>query len=177
MIITFGFLVLYTAVQPYCTPGLSKTQACSLIAQFISLFAGLCLVVESYVQRDLISAGEGDSTNQSTEAFGVLIIGFNLLITIWPIINVLVSGEFAENADNIYNKLKEVLKPVQTMKDSGGHESVTNSQQQGNSTAVANFNYIDENSTYKNVETDRIVFLSSSSDTERDPIPHAAVLG
>jgi hypothetical protein len=114
MIITFGFLVLYTAVQPYCTPGLSKTQACALISQFISLFSGLCLVIESYIQRDLINAGEVDTTNQSIEIFGALIISFNLLIAAWPIVNVLISAEFAENADHLCKKLKGLFKQNKT---------------------------------------------------------------
>jgi hypothetical protein len=94
MIITFTFLVLYTAVQPYCTPGLSKTQACSLIAQFVTLFAGMCLVVEFYIQKDLISAGEVDITNQSSEVFGSFIIGINLLVASWPTIMLLMSDDF-----------------------------------------------------------------------------------
>jgi hypothetical protein len=99
MIITFCFLVLYNSVQPYCTPGLSKTQACTLISQFISLFSASCLVVTSYVQKDLISAGEADATNQTTEIFGGLIIGANLLVAIWPVINVLMSAEFIAKMD------------------------------------------------------------------------------
>jgi hypothetical protein len=139
MIITFGFLVLYTAVQPYCTPGLSKTQACSLIAQFISLFSGLCLVLESYVLQDLISAGENDSTKQSIEIFGVLILVFNLLVLTWPVINVLMSAEFAEKVDRLFKKIKAILKNKQPITDSGGSPGI--SQQEGN--LRADFNCFD----------------------------------
>jgi hypothetical protein len=96
MLITFFFLILYTALQPYCTASLSKTQACSLIAQFITLFSGLCLVVESFIKKELKRAGQADTTDQSSVAFTILIFGMNLIITAWPVILVVTSGEFAE---------------------------------------------------------------------------------
>ena len=108
MLITFSFLILYTALQPYCTPGLSKTQACALIAQFISLFSGICLIVESYEQKDEISAGQGDTTGQATEIFGVLIMGINLVIMAWPSIMFFTSGEFSEKYEAILDKLKSI---------------------------------------------------------------------
>jgi hypothetical protein len=111
MIITFCFLVLYTAVQPYCTPGLSKIQACALIAQFISLFCGLCLVVDSYVQKDLISAGEVNTTNQSSEIFGKSIIMANIVVMVWPFFNVMISAKFSETTDQYFKKVKAIFKP------------------------------------------------------------------
>jgi hypothetical protein len=111
MIITFCFLVLYTAVQPYCTPGLSKTQTCSLIAQFISLYAGMCLVIDSYVQKDLVSAGQSDSaTAQTSDVFGFLIVAVNLIICAWPVIMVVMSEEFSAQIDVLSKKLQKLLK-------------------------------------------------------------------
>ena len=108
MLITFSFLILYTALQPYCTPGLSKTQACALIAQFISLYSGICLIVESYEQKDEILAGQSDTTGQATEVFGVLIMGINLVIMAWPSIMFFTSGEFSEKYEAILDKLKSI---------------------------------------------------------------------
>jgi hypothetical protein len=96
MLITFFFLILYTGLQPYCTASLSKTQACSLIAQFITLFSGLCLVVESFIKKELKRAGQADTTDQASVAFSILIFGMNLIILAWPVVLLVTSGEFAE---------------------------------------------------------------------------------
>jgi hypothetical protein len=106
MIITFSFLVLYTLCEPFCTPGLSNAMLCSLIAQFLSLYSGICLVVESYIQKDLINAGQDDTTSQASSIFEVLIVGINLAMRVWPFIMFLVSGAFE-------GKLEVVLKPIQ----------------------------------------------------------------
>jgi hypothetical protein len=133
MIITFCFLVLYTAVQPYCTPGLSKTQACALIAQFISLFSGMCLVVEFYVQKDLINAGETDDTNQLSEFFGSLIIGINLFMASWPMIMVFMSGQFAEVVEKISERFKAFQKQKKPIiKD----DSISESENPDNSQSI-----------------------------------------
>ena len=125
MIITFGFLVLYTAIQPYCTSGLSKTQTCTLISQFISLFSASCLVVTSYVQKDLISAGEADATSQTAELFGGLIIGANLLVAVLPAIIVLMSAEFAEKWDIGLKQVRAFMKKDnQSASDSNGAETL-----------------------------------------------------
>jgi hypothetical protein len=106
MIITFSFLVLYTVCQPFCTPGLSNAMSCSLIAQFLSLYAGICLLIESYVQKDLINAGQDDTTSPASAIFEALIVGINLALFVWPLIMFLLSGKFAK-------MLEEASKPIQ----------------------------------------------------------------
>jgi hypothetical protein len=106
MIITFSFLVLYTVCQPFCTPGLSNAMSCSLIAQFLSLYAGICLIIESYVQKDLINAGQDDTTSPASTIFEALIVGINLALFVWPLIMFLLSGNFAK-------MLEEASKPIQ----------------------------------------------------------------
>jgi hypothetical protein len=110
MIITFSFLVLYTVFQPFCTPGLSKTMSFTLIAQFISLYAGICLVVEAYKQKDLINAGQDDTTSPVSGVFGTLIVGINLALFLWPFIMVLASGEFAEKFELVSKQIQTFLK-------------------------------------------------------------------
>jgi hypothetical protein len=109
MIITFFFLILNTAFQPYCTPNLSKTQACVLIAQFISLFSGSCLIVESYIQKERIRAGQPITTNQNSSVFEVLIVGINLIVCAWPWTLIFMSGEFTEKFEAFSAKLKSTL--------------------------------------------------------------------
>jgi hypothetical protein len=111
MIITFCFLVLYTAVQPFCTPSLSKTQACCLISQFFSLFSGICLIVNSYIEKDLMNAGVPDSTVQSSGVFRSLIVVVNLIICAWPVVLVIISGEFAKKWDVFSAKFKSLMHP------------------------------------------------------------------
>jgi hypothetical protein len=104
ILITFCFLIFYTALQPYCTANLSKTQTCSLIAQFITLFSGLCLVVESYIKKELKRAGQVDTTDQSSAIFGTLILGINLIISAWPLILISMSGGFVGRLSTIKSK-------------------------------------------------------------------------
>jgi hypothetical protein len=131
MLITFFFLILYTALQPYCTASLSKTQACSLIAQFITLFSGLCLVVQSFIKKELKRAGQADTTDQSSVAFSILIFGMNLIITAWPVILVVTSGEFAEK---INSKTLRSFNPFNFMFSNGSEseDTVSDSGQECN---------------------------------------------
>ena len=128
MIITFFFLVLYTALQPYCTSGLSKTQACALIAQFISLYSGICLIIDSYIRKDQTDAGVSDTTSQFSSVLEILILGSNLVMLVWPGVMFLLSGEFAEKYEILTAKVKSLLqpsepasKPIDNQDDGGTH--------------------------------------------------------
>jgi hypothetical protein len=46
MLFTFVFLGLNTVLQPFCTLPLSRLQSCSLLAQIITLFGGLMLILQ-----------------------------------------------------------------------------------------------------------------------------------
>ncbi len=109
MIITFCFLVLYTSVQPYCTPSLSKAQACCLISQFFGLFSGICLEMNSYVQYNLGHSGQKDTTGQSSAVYEVLIIGVNIIVCICPMALAFMSEEFSETREGCFTKFKSFI--------------------------------------------------------------------
>jgi hypothetical protein len=109
MIITFCFLILYNTVQPYCTPSLSQSQACCLISQFFSLFSGLCLVVNSYIRKDLNQTGQTDTTSRDSAVFEALILGVNLIICVLPILLFVKSEEFSEIWIVFSTKFKSII--------------------------------------------------------------------
>lgn len=115
MIITFCFLILYTAVQPYCTPSLSDTQACCMISHFFILFSGLCLVVNSYIRKDLSDAGQVDDTGPSSAVFEVLIIGSNLIMCVWPMLLGFKSGDLSEKWKVLSTKFKSIINSQNTV--------------------------------------------------------------
>lgn len=59
MLIVFFFLVLQLRLQPCATKDLNNMQAVSQISLMLTLFVGLMLVIERYIQRelDLLAAG------------------------------------------------------------------------------------------------------------------------
>jgi hypothetical protein len=80
-----------------------------LISQFFSLFSGLCLVVNSYIRKDLSHAGQIDTTGQSSAVFEALIIGGNLSICVLPIILFFNSEEFSEIWTVFSTKFKSII--------------------------------------------------------------------
>jgi hypothetical protein len=46
MLVTFVFLGLNTVLQPFCTLPLSRLQSFSLLAQILTLFGGLMLILQ-----------------------------------------------------------------------------------------------------------------------------------
>jgi hypothetical protein len=71
----------------------------------------MCLVIESYVQKDLVSAGQSDGARAETsDAFAFLIVAVNLIICAWPVIMVVTSEEFSAKIEILSNKLQKLLK-------------------------------------------------------------------
>jgi hypothetical protein len=84
LLITFIFLGLNNSCRPYCTYGLSNLHSLSLVAQFITLFGGVVLVLQYYIRREAIQAGEEDKTTVQNSLIQVLIFACNGAILIWP---------------------------------------------------------------------------------------------
>jgi hypothetical protein len=59
LVIVFGFLVLQLRLQPCATKDLNNMQAISQISLMLTLFVGLMLVIERYIQHelDLLASG------------------------------------------------------------------------------------------------------------------------
>lgn len=49
LLVTFVFLALNAAYKSFCTEGLSRLHSLTLVAQFITLYGGLVLIVEDYL--------------------------------------------------------------------------------------------------------------------------------
>jgi hypothetical protein len=102
LLITFFFLGLNNTCRPYCTDGLSNVHSLSLVAQFITLFGGVVLVLHTYMRREAIQAGEKDSTSTENSMIEFLIFFSNGTLLIWPaiqMINVKMIKSIARTSD------------------------------------------------------------------------------
>jgi hypothetical protein len=89
LLITFLFLALTSTCKPFCTEGLSRLHSLTLVAQFISLFGGLVLIIEDYISAQLAVANESDNTSYKTSVIYVLVYLCNGAVAGWPAIQLL----------------------------------------------------------------------------------------
>ena len=108
LLITFFFLALTSACKPFCTEGLSRLHALTLIAQFISLFGGLVLIVEDYISAQLVAANENDNTSNTTSIIYALVYLCNGSVVGWPIIQLLLLKSPLEIVEIIRAKIKKL---------------------------------------------------------------------
>ncbi len=104
ILITFIFLSLITALRPYCTVGLSNLQSCALMAQFITLFGGILLIIDKYISEEAQNAGETTSQVQQ-KLVAYAIYAANLSVMMWPVLQMAILGQFSETME----KLKKLL--------------------------------------------------------------------
>jgi hypothetical protein len=55
-----------------------------MVAQFITLFAGLVIIVENYIHQTLIAAGEADTTAEKISILTYLVYLSNGAVVAWP---------------------------------------------------------------------------------------------
>ena len=82
--ITFFFLALNAACKPFCTEGLSRLSALTLIAQFITLYGGVVLIVEDFVKKERIASNEEDNTAGTLSIIYGLVYISNAAVCGWP---------------------------------------------------------------------------------------------
>jgi hypothetical protein len=99
---------LITALRPYCTVGLSNLQSCALMAQFITLFGGILLIIDKYLSEEAQNAGESVSPVQRN-LIAYSIYAANLAVMVWPFLQMVFLGQFAETIDKV-NKILWVFK-------------------------------------------------------------------
>ena len=107
LLITFLFLALTSACKPFCTEGLSRLHALTLVAQFISLYGGLVLIVEDYIKQQLAAANQSDNTNDKTAIIYALVYLCNGAVVAWPAIQFLLLKSPAEYAESIRSYIKK----------------------------------------------------------------------
>jgi hypothetical protein len=104
ILITFVFLSLITALRPYCTVGLSNLQSCALMAQFITLFGGILMIIDNYLSEEAQSAGETTSQVQQN-IVTYAIYAANLTVMMWPVLQLAIMGQLAETVVTLKKSL------------------------------------------------------------------------
>jgi hypothetical protein len=108
LLITFLFLALTSTCKPFCTEGLSRLHALTLVAQFISLFGGLVLIVEDYISSQLATSNESNNTSSQTSIIYALIYLCNGAVVGWPVIQFLLLKSPLEIVEMIQAKIKKL---------------------------------------------------------------------
>jgi hypothetical protein len=93
MLFTFIFLGLNTVLQPFCTLALSRLQSCTLLAQIISLFGGLMLILQKFIDDQARTAGIYGSDSLQPAFFDGLIYLINGVVICWPALQIMLLGE------------------------------------------------------------------------------------
>ena len=94
--ITFIFLMVNSGYSPYCTAGLNSLQTFSLVAQFLTLFVGIMIIVtQATMETDAEDGGDqGDATDKAV--IGLMITVLNGSTLVWPMVRKLLAGEATE---------------------------------------------------------------------------------
>jgi hypothetical protein len=93
LLITFVFLALNSSCKPFCTVGLSHLHSLTMVAQFITLFAGLVIIMENSIRQELIAAGEADTTAEKVSFITYLVYLFNGAVVVWPALDSFMQSE------------------------------------------------------------------------------------
>jgi hypothetical protein len=91
-LITFIFLLLHLACQPYCTQGLNSLQSFSLISQFLTLFCGILI---GYMQN-MARTGSDASEQEDARVFGSIIVTINCSTLVFPLLRKYTTGTHVE---------------------------------------------------------------------------------
>ena len=107
LLITFVFLCVTTACKPYCTEGLSNLNSLTMVAQFITLYGGLVLIVEDFIQQQLMAANQADTTGQESSIIYFLVYTCNGAVIVFPVLQMLFQTSPAKYAEDTLNTLKK----------------------------------------------------------------------
>jgi hypothetical protein len=103
LLITFVFLALNSTCKPFCAVGLSHLHSLTMVAQFITLFAGLVIIVENYIHDALIAAGEADTTAEKVSFITYLVYLFNGAVVVWPALDGFMQADLSETLEEFKN--------------------------------------------------------------------------
>jgi hypothetical protein len=81
------------AYRPYCTNGLNSLQSFTLIAQFLTLFVGIMILLTKATAVGEEDGGSGVNKSEATVVAFVIAI-LNAATMIWPFLRKLISGDF-----------------------------------------------------------------------------------
>ena len=74
-----------------------------MVAQFITLFAGLVITLENYIRQTLIAAGEVDTTVEKISILTYLVYFFNGAVVVWPTIDGFMQADPSETLQEFKN--------------------------------------------------------------------------
>ena len=87
MLVSFVYLWVISAYKPYCTDSLSNLQTCSLFAEFVTLFSGILLIIDDFLEAQNTEAGVSNADfDYQTKIVAALIFGANYLVIGWPVV-------------------------------------------------------------------------------------------
>jgi hypothetical protein len=117
-LITFVFLVLTVAFQPYTTLSLNRTQTSTLVSLFLNLFLGVMLCLTRYMDLDLQQNCKNElnadkctkwkSVERMVVEITVTII--NISVPLVPIINFALSDTAGTRFARFYSSLAKICR-------------------------------------------------------------------
>jgi len=113
-LITFFFFMLTAVYRPFCTEDLNNLQLSSLLVQALTLFAGILLSIEGFIDREAKLSGTEDREPQSRRhriliEFFVFII--NLFTLGWPLLHLAWTGVFSQ----LFQRTMQVFTYLQSL--------------------------------------------------------------
>ena len=107
MLITFVFLGLITKLKPYSADSLGSLQTCALFAEFITLFSGVLLIIDEYLEEENNNAGASNSdVDYQIKIVAALIFASNFLVMSWPVFQLYMlfaTADSSQNSSNLCN--------------------------------------------------------------------------
>jgi hypothetical protein len=108
-------------MKPYCTVGLSSLQICSLVAEFITLFSGILLVINEFIGADKKRTGQSNSDmDYQTQIVAFMIFISNFLVMLWPFIQILGFIDVRDNCSDVRTHLCGVKQNTENKTNGGG---------------------------------------------------------
>jgi hypothetical protein len=137
LLITFIFLALTSACKPFCTEGLSRLHALTLVAQFITLYGGLVLIVEDYIKQQLAAANQSDGGSSKLVIIYGLVYLCNGAVVGWPAIQLVLLNSPADIAAEAQSKVKALASGKCCSESDSEEEEVEEEVAQEGGTGVA----------------------------------------
>lgn len=98
--ITFIFLLLNMTFQPFCTTSLNSLQSFSMVAQFLTLFAGILLAMTEKQEQEVAAATPSSRTDRSIVSF--LIILINCTTLVFPVVRLVFNGGLVDYYEQVH---------------------------------------------------------------------------